>query len=830
MKHILFFILLFISAPVFGQTLYTTGVTFCAGVPVHNPGTTGAKWALDTTTWNLYVRSYGTTWTLIGNNWIQNISGCAAPAYTPTKFQSNVAINACTPAEMYIYDGSSWNLVGGSGGLTGTGLANRLAYWTASGAIGYESTLLVDTTNNRLKIGDQVAPSYALDISNASNEGLRVKSSATGSAGIILENTSAGGQQWILISAGSAAGAGSIGDMFYYNNSVPTYSSFSLNSAGETDFFTRKAANVRFYQGGTTTQLGYIRSTDALMAMPSVAAYNDNGFGLAQVAATNILAGLNFGVGSSIGWSTGSTWFSTKDVGFNRQAANTLNLTDGSTGLGKLRLDKIVGTGATSATYAVSVVNSNDSTILHARNDRRVGINTAYPQRDMHIQGEARISDLTTDTPTRLVGADADGDLNEAGSGLANRLAYWTGTGRVGYGANLHVDTANARIGIGVVPSYSLDILNTANIGIRISSNFASGTSFEVSNTSAGGKAWLFSVGGSSQPASLIGDFFFYNSSDALYSGIALNTSGETDFWFRRSADIRFYNTGTGSQIGKIRASDGLLGLPFVASYTDVAFGLAQTTATNIKQGLNIGPSGLVEWTSGSNWYDVKDVGFGRQAANTLNLTNGSTGLGKLRLDKIVGTGATSATYAVSVVNSNDSTILHTRNDRRVGINTATPDVSFDAGDNTDAIKIPAGTTAQEPAVNNTLRFNSDRESLDARENGVMFRLTSSKTPSIAAGAAAGTGPTIAVAGNDLSMKVTLTTGTTATTGALFTVTYASSMDAGVTNYPVFSCADVDCTGLNLYVSAESNTAFTISTQNAPTDGVQYIINIHIGQ
>jgi len=197
---------------------------------------------------------------------------------------------------------------------------------------------------------------------------------------------------------------------------------------------------------------------------------------------------------------------------------------------------------------------------------------------------------------------------------------------------------------------------------------------------------------------------------------------------------------------------------------------------------------------------------------------------------QLTGTGSTSSTELIDFSNSLDSTILYARNDRRVGINTATPDVSLDAGDNTDAIKIPSGTTAQEPAVNNTLRFNTDRESLDARENGVMFRLTSSKTPSIAAGAAAGTGPTIAVAGNDLSMKVTLTTGTTATTGALFTVTYASSMDAGVTNYPVFSCADVDCTGLNLYVSAESNTAFTISTQNAPTDGVQYIINIHIGQ
>lgn len=41
------------------------------------------------------------------------------------------------------------------------------------------------------------------------------------------------------------------------------------------------------------------------------------------------------------------------------------------------------------------------------------GFGTENPVRTVHIEGEARITDLTTDTPTRLVGADADGDLGE---------------------------------------------------------------------------------------------------------------------------------------------------------------------------------------------------------------------------------------------------------------------------------------------------------------------------------------------------------------------------------------------------------------------------------
>jgi len=49
------------------------------------------------------------------------------------------------------------------------------------------------------------------------------------------------------------------------------------------------------------------------------------------------------------------------------------------------------------------------------------GLGTSSPQRLLHVAGEARITDLTSDTPTRIVGADADGDLGELtlGSGLA---------------------------------------------------------------------------------------------------------------------------------------------------------------------------------------------------------------------------------------------------------------------------------------------------------------------------------------------------------------------------------------------------------------------------
>ena len=58
---------------------------------------------------------------------------------------------------------------------------------------------------------------------------------------------------------------------------------------------------------------------------------------------------------------------------------------------------------------------------LQVTSSGSVGIGTTTPARTLHVTGEARITDLTTDTPTLIVGADADGDLGAitVGSGLS---------------------------------------------------------------------------------------------------------------------------------------------------------------------------------------------------------------------------------------------------------------------------------------------------------------------------------------------------------------------------------------------------------------------------
>lgn len=64
-------------------------------------------------------------------------------------------------------------------------------------------------------------------------------------------------------------------------------------------------------------------------------------------------------------------------------------------------------------------------------NSGLVGIGTETPARLLHVEGEARVTDLTTDTPTRIVGADADGDLGAVSEGYGVNIT----------GGALEVDT-----------------------------------------------------------------------------------------------------------------------------------------------------------------------------------------------------------------------------------------------------------------------------------------------------------------------------------------------------------------------------------------------------
>jgi len=133
-KHIILFCLIILSAPCFAQTVTkTVGIVYTAGAPTHVPAAkVGSQVAIDTVAWTWYEYN-GSAWVASGDK-IQSISGCSAPNYTPTKYQSRLVINACNAGQggpkLYQYSGSAWlclncfsgpNIYAGSGiTLSGT--------------------------------------------------------------------------------------------------------------------------------------------------------------------------------------------------------------------------------------------------------------------------------------------------------------------------------------------------------------------------------------------------------------------------------------------------------------------------------------------------------------------------------------------------------------------------------------------------------------------------------------------------------------------------------------------------------------------------------------
>jgi len=94
--------------------------------------------------------------------------------------------------------------------------------------------------------------------------------------------------------------------------------------------------------------------------------------------------------------------------------------------------------------------------------------------------------------------------------------------------------------------------------------------------------------------------------------------------------------------------------------------------------------------------------------------------------------------------------------------------------------------------------------------------------PTKAAGAAAGTSPTIAVTGSDESGVVSITAGTSPATGTLVTLTFQKPYAVAPTAFVVEN--DSQATQLGVYCTV-STTALTIKCRTAGTQSDVYLIN-----
>jgi len=110
MRAIWFFFLVILAFDASAQVnnVYRTlGVSYTVGPPTFRPGSGGSRIAIDTVTFMWYesLDPNMDDWTLSGHR-VQEIPGCSAPSYTPTKHQSKLVVNGCTTPELYLYEGA----------------------------------------------------------------------------------------------------------------------------------------------------------------------------------------------------------------------------------------------------------------------------------------------------------------------------------------------------------------------------------------------------------------------------------------------------------------------------------------------------------------------------------------------------------------------------------------------------------------------------------------------------------------------------------------------------------------------------------------------------
>jgi len=234
MKYI-FSILLCLSLQTgFSQIIKTVGISYTSGTPTYTPSKAGSALALDTVTWRYYTWN-GSTWLSDGYR-IQTISGCSAPAYTPTKFQSYLVINACTvmqgAPELYFWTGSAWLQINeGQTYTAGTGVAisgGNVISNTGDLSVTNELNTSLSVSGSNLQIvdagGTLTVPVSGIAPVQAVSAGTGISISGTTTRTITSTITQADGSE-TKISAGSGiskTGTGTTGDPYTITNSSPS--------------------------------------------------------------------------------------------------------------------------------------------------------------------------------------------------------------------------------------------------------------------------------------------------------------------------------------------------------------------------------------------------------------------------------------------------------------------------------------------------------------------------------------------------------------------------------------------------------------------------------
>jgi len=354
-----------------------------------------------------------------------------------------------------------------TGTVTGTGTTGNFAGWGGASAL-TDAPALYDAVKVAIQGG------RALQLGTWTTAA-RPATPVSGMAGYNTSNGASeyyGASSWeVPVKSASATGLGTVGRIFYadangraaadgslhFASSILTVSSTSAQTLGSfkgayISGIMRATQGIWLGTTAGTSTAPWIFPYSTSVAAPDSAGQNISFYSYSSaiphafavvggpVSATSGTGG-TFYLGKTFSPTSGTGAYSFLEIMTGRQ----VNQTGGASGI--TRGVYINPTITAAADYRGIEISNNAGRGIHqtgtsATNNlagaTMIGATTA-PARTLHVTGEARITDLTTDTPTQIVGADADGDLG----------AITVGTGLALSGGNLTADnlyTANGTL------------------------------------------------------------------------------------------------------------------------------------------------------------------------------------------------------------------------------------------------------------------------------------------------------------------------------------------------------------------------------------------------
>lgn len=764
MKRRLLLFFLFISSFAFAQNnIYRSGgIAQTVGAPTFTPGASGNIVAIDTVTGEWYVnpnRLSGASWISAGYR-LTNISGSVPPAYTPTAHQSHFVVNAAN--QLYYWNGSSWQSVGGGGGSTD---ALRLKF------------IVVNKSGGTLNKGDVVYVSGAQGNRVAVKKALASVDSLSANTLGVIDETVANNGEGYCVAEGLVSGI---------NTSAFTEGAALYLSASTAGAITQAKTTAPDH----LVLIGYCVKSNA--GSGEISVHIQNGYELGELHDVYVPSPTN---GQVLTYNTANSRWEAATVA-DQSATNEIQTIDTFSLSGQTLRASLSSDAQPAKTVTLPVVNvtagtgisisstTGNYTVTNSAPDQTVSISNGggitpsgtYPSFTLtatdqsvtneiqrldtfSLSGQALRASLLNDgvaassvtlpivdvvagtnvTVTKSNGVatvsatGGGGSGTVTGTGVAGRAAFWRSTSAISSDANFAWDSTNVRLNIGApsTPTGRLNVKGTGTLSSTINTRLTNSNNTELFRVNDAGSV---GIGGLATSAALEVNrgpnsnpsMFLQNTSTTVsdFTGVGFNPTPNTN-------TCAMWST-TGVSLGGFQLS-GFTSSSAAGAAAVILGHIGNSTPTS-QSAVDI---------AGFKW----NGGQGRSALSgneiILNVSNGSAAIAQFRGGGNVNIGSsfvpgarveirgagTTTGYSLLIRDSGSSNVaMAVQDNLSVGIRTSSIDsgAAFEVDGTTGGILFPRLTTTQRDALtptNGLVIYNSTSDKLQVYAGGAWVDL-----------------------------------------------------------------------------------------------------------